>query len=176
MKNALLLFEVGLKLLITAVSLFLILLCYFWWNGGFFKGSGEELLKQHSSMHENKEIACKIEEKRIALYGDDLDVSFLRLYVDRGWEVYRKFHVLYENENGEKISFITYEFPLTMGIGAIVENTEIAIEETPDSIKIYYNKEPSKGFIVENNPFSKKIQFEFSNELWKLKKREGVCG
>ena len=77
--------------------------------------------------------------------GEDVDVSFWRLFIWGAKGVYRVYHIVYETESQEK-KFLTYKFPLTLGIGAIAENTDIIIEENADSIVIYYNKEPSDGF------------------------------
>ena len=52
-----------------------------------------------------------------------------------------------------------------------MENTNIFIEEFPDAIKFYYNREPIGGFVIDNNPFSKKIQMEYIDQ----KQMFGVC-
>ncbi len=169
-------FENFLKLFAVSIFLFPMLLCYVFWSGGHFPGSGTEPFFMISTNDENK-ISCKIEGKQLFVHGDSVNVSFFRLYFNFYHDLNRKFHIYYQNENGEKNDFVTYMFPLTYGIGAIIENTDVVIEETSDFIKIYYDKEPVNGFALEGDlhPFSKKILFEFRRNLYSLKKKGGVC-
>jgi hypothetical protein len=153
--------------------LFIILVCYFCWNGGQFEGEEKEILFRHGSFLEDSRV-CEIEGKKVSKFGENIDVSFWRLFIIGAKGLYRIYHIVYETNREEKI-FLTYKFPLTLGIGAITENTDILIEEREDSIVIYYNKKPSDEFKIEQNPFSKKVYFEYRNDLTALKKIDNLC-
>ena len=116
-----------------------------------------------------KTTICNIEEKRIFLWGEDTKVPYFSFK-----DEYRVYHILFEN-NVKKENIVTYKFPLTYGAGAIEENTDIVIVETQESITIYYNREPVGGFIVEQNPFSKKLRIEYRDRLFDLKREVGSC-
>lgn len=165
--------EISIKILICLYCLFFMLVCFSCWHGGHFEGDEKEFLFKHTSF--SKDVrACEIEGKKVSRLGEDVDVSFWRLFIWGAKGVYRVYHIVYETESQEK-KFLTYKFPLTLGIGAIAENTDIIIEENADSIVIYYNKEPSDGFEIEQNPFSKKIYFVHENDLFAIKKIDNLC-
>lgn len=169
-------FENFLKLFVMSSFLFPMLLCYGLWGGGHFPGSGTEPLYFIPLNGENK-ISCKIEGKQLFVHGDSVNVPFFNLYFNFYHDLYRKFHLYYIDVNGKKKDFVTYKFPLTYGIGAIIENTDIVIEETQDYIKIYHDQEPVNGFSFEGDllPFSKKILFEFKRDLYSLRKKGDIC-
>ena len=160
-----------LKMLIIFFGGSPMLLCFLFWNGGHFKGVGTSPFRQHLSQKDNN-MACSIDGTKLFLIGDDVDVSFFQMYAISGFKAYRFYHVFVIDERENRINLITYKFPLTTGIGAIIENTDMIIENSSDAITIYYDKEPVDGFVIENNPFHKKIQFE---KLDNLKKNEGIC-
>lgn len=163
-----------LKMLIVFFGGFPMLLCFLFWNGGHFKGVGASPFRQHLSQKDNS-MACSIDGTKLFLIGDDVDVSFFQMYAISGFKAYRFYHVFFIDETENRINFITYKFPLTTGVGAIIENTDMIIENSSDTITIYYDKEPIDGFLLEHNPFSKKILFERLDNLKSLKKHEGVC-
>ena len=72
---------------------------------------------------------------------------------------------MYEDVN-EMRSIVTYKFRYTTGISAIIEGSDmtLVIEDTPDSIIFWYDKVPEGEFIIEHNPFSKKMLFKYINE------------
>ncbi len=163
------------KVFITGFFVFSMVLFYSCENGGRYAGSGEEPLYLHS-IHQ-KDKVCQIEGKSLQRYGDDVDVSILRVFIMSSADVFRVHHIRYFDENSEKINFITFKFPLfsSGGIGATIDNTNLIILETAENIKIYYDKEPVDGFVVEHNPFSKEIQFEYEKDLRNLRKMDNVC-
>jgi len=166
--------ERPLKMLIIFFGCFPMFLCFLFWNGGHFKGAGTFSFRQNLSQTDNS-MACSIERKKLFLIGEDVDAPFFQMYAISGFKVYRFYHVFFFDDAGNRINFITYKFPLTTGIGAVIENTDMVIENSLNEIKIYYDKEPVDGFLLENNPFSKKIQFEKFGDLKNLKRDEGVC-
>jgi hypothetical protein len=153
------------KLILVAVVLFFSS-CGVWW--GTFRGIGFIPFFQNSTK-EMKTTICNIEEKRIFLWGEDTKVPYFSFK-----DEYRVYHILFEN-NVKKEKIVTYKFPLTYGAGAIEENTDIVIVETQENITIYYNREPVGGFIVEQNPFSKKLRIEYRDRLFDLKRDVGSC-
>ena len=120
--------------------------CGIWW--GTFPGIGYIPFFQHSSKN-MKTTICNIEGKRIFLFGEDTNVPYFSFK-----DEYRVYHILSEDSSNKEY-IATYKFPMTYGVGAIAENTDIAIVETQENITIYYSREPVGGFIIEQNPFSK---------------------
>lgn len=165
--------EIIIKTSISLFCLFVMLLCYFCWNGGYFEGFEKEFFVRYSELKDEISV-CEIEQNKISKFGETIDTAFLRLFVYGTHGLYRVYHIIYENSQGEA-NFLTYKFPLTLGIGAIVEDTDLVIEESVDAITIYYNRKPLNKFEIEHNPFSKKIKFEYKNDLSEMKKKEGSC-
>ncbi|SHK42487.1 MULTISPECIES: hypothetical protein [unclassified Fibrobacter] len=153
------------KLLFVFVLLFFSSCGLLW---GTFLGIGYIPFFQFSSKN-MKTTICNIEGKRIFLFGEDTNVPYFSFK-----EEYRVYHILSEDSTNKEY-IATYKFPLTTGIGAIVENTDIAIVETQEDITIYYNREPAGGFVIEQNPFSKKLRAEFRDRLFYIKSVDGAC-
>ena len=154
------------KLTFLAISLFFFCSCGFWW--GTFQGSGYKLFLQKTAKNKQP-IACRIEGKRLFLFGEDVHVPYFSFKAE-----YRVYHILYENESDRK-SIATYKFPLTYGIGAVDENADFVIIESEEFVAFYYNRKPVDGFNVVQNPFSKKILFEQRDDLFDLIKNDGAC-
>lgn len=165
--------------------LFVLLCCFVFtfvccscWGNGHFDGSGHIVVLQNLSKYKNP-ITCKIEGMKMHIFGDDVDVPILpfyfqcfsRVFLNAPNKYYRVYHFILENET----VFVTYKFPLTMGVGAVDENSDFVIIESEESLTFYYNRKPVDGFTVEQKPFSKKIKFEYSDKLFDLKKEEGAC-
>ena len=112
---------------------------------------------------------CSIEGKRIFLFGENTNVPYFSFK-----DEYRVYHILFEDSTNKEY-IATYKFPLTYGVGAIAENTDIAIVEAQENITIYYSREPVGGFIIEQNPFSKKLRAEFRDQLFYIKSEDGTC-
>ena len=140
--------------------------CGIWW--GTFPGIGYIPFFQHSSKN-MKTTICNIEGKRIFLFGEDTNVPYFSFK-----DEYRVYHILSEDSSNKEY-IATYKFPMTYGVGAIAENTDIAIVETQGNITIYYSHEPVGGFIIEQNPFSKKLRTEFRDRLFDIKSVDGAC-
>ena len=140
--------------------------CGIWW--GTFPGIGYIPFFQHSSKN-MKTTICNIEGKRIFLFGEDTNVPYFSFK-----DEYRVYHILSEDSSNKEY-IATYKFPMTYGVGAIAENTDIAIVETQENITIYYSHEPVGGFIIEQNPLSKKVRTEFRNRLFDIKSVDGAC-
>ena len=140
--------------------------CGIWW--GTFPGIGYIPFFQHSSKN-MKTTICNIEGKRIFLFGEDTNVPYFSFK-----DEYRVYHILSEDSSNKEY-IATYKFPMTYGVGAIAENTDITIVETQENITIYYSHEPVGGFIIEQNPFSKKLRTEFRDRLFDIKSVDGAC-
>ena len=140
--------------------------CGIWW--GTFPGIGYIPFFQHSSKN-MKTTICNIEGKRIFLFGEDTNVPYFSFK-----DEYRVYHILSEDSSNKEY-IATYKFPMTYGVGAIAENTDIAIVETQEKNTIYYSREPVGGFIIEQNPFSKKLRTEFHDQLFDIKSVDGAC-
>ena len=148
-----LLFDKFVKIFILVVYGFFILLDYSCTGGGNFEYAEPYKLP-----------TCAIENKKISRNIENMNVPYLRLFIKGTYGLYSVYHIYYKDENGERINFITYKFPFDYGLDVEMEDTGIFIEETPDAIKFYYNREPVGGFNIETNPFSKKIQMEYINQ------------
>lgn len=160
-------FELILKALISLSVAVVVLFCFIVWRGGHFPGKGEEILPIYSF---DDGESCITQNEKLAVLGEDVKTSFLRLFVNGPYGIYRVYKIFYVNSKEEKIHIATYEFPLTLGIGAIDEDTELFAETSHDVIKIYYTDEPVKSFTIEKNPFSKKILFVRKGDLSNLRK------
>jgi hypothetical protein len=163
-----------LKEVALILLLFLMCFCCGCRGGGHFDGDKNILVLQKNPKYK-KTVACRIEDKRVAIFEDDLDVSIFQLYFDFTTTLYRVYHFFVEEKLGERRVFITYKFPMTYGVGAVSENSDFVIKESSDSITIYYNKEPVDGFNIEQNPFSKKLKIERKNKLYDLMNMYGNC-
>ena len=140
--------------------------CGLWW--GTFRGIGLIPFYQYS-IKDMKTSICSIEGKKIFLLGEDTNVPYFSFK-----DEYRVYRILFE-DNIDKGSFVMYKFPLTYGAGAIEENTDIVIVESQKKITIYYNRKPVGGFIIEQNSFSKKIEIDFRERLFDIKREDGAC-
>ncbi|MCQ2050090.1 MAG: hypothetical protein MJZ22_03685 [Candidatus Saccharibacteria bacterium] len=167
--------EKKIKVFITVFFVFSMALFYSCEDGGHYAGSGEELLYLHSS-HQKKEV-CRIEGMALSRFGEDVDANILRVFITSSLDIFRVHHIRVTDENGERINFIMFKFPLYSagGIDASIDNTNLLMLETEKFVKIYYDKEPVGGFVVEHNPFSKEIQFEFQKDLRTLRTLDNVC-
>lgn len=145
-------FDRFVKIFILVVYGFFILLDYSCTGGGNFK------------YVDPYRPTCIVENKETSRYIENMNVPYLRLFIKGTYGLYSVYHIYYKDENGERINFITYKFPFDYGLDVEMEDTGIFIEETPNAIKFYYNREPVGGFIIESNPFSKKIQMEYINQ------------
>jgi len=152
--------------LLFVIVLLLLSSCGLWW--GTFQGIGYIPFFQYSSKNMQTTI-CSIEGKRIFLFGENTNVPYFSFK-----DEYRVYHILFEDSTNKEY-IATYKFPLTYGVGAIAENTDIAIVEAQENITIYYSREPVGGFIIEQNPFSKKLRAEFRDQLFYIKSEDGAC-
>ena len=165
--------ERGIKIFITLFFIFLMLLEYSCENGGRYSVMKEKQLVE--DMFKEKKIECEIAAKEMSWLEEPIDVSFWKVFILGYHGMYRVYDVLYTNELGRKNKFITYKFPFTYGLDVPVEETSLLFEETRDAIKIYYDKEPVGGFVVENNPFSKKILFEQKSNFNDIVRTDEAC-
>lgn len=107
----------------------------------------------------------EIEGMKIYRIRDPLPPFFFHLYLFGTRGIYYVYHLMYEDANGIH-PMITYKFRYTTGISAIIEgsNMTLMMENTPDGIVFWYDKVPEGEFIIEHNPFSKKMLFKYINE------------
>ena len=157
-------YDKQLKIFIISFYSFFLLLIFFCSNGGHFE-----------FYHPEKKVFCVIDEKKVFTGLDDLKVPFLRFFIYGNQSMFCTYHLYYEDDTGEKNNFITYRFPYKYGLDEHLETTFFVIEETSDSIKIYYNNEPAGGFEMENNPFSKNILLEHKRNLDEILNTNGTC-
>ena len=153
-------FEKFVKIFILLVYGLFFLVDYACTNGGNFEYAEPYSLP-----------VCNVENKKISRYLENVNIPYLCLFIKGTHGLYSVYHIYYENEVGERINIITYKFPFTYGLDVPMEDTNIFIEEFPDAIKFYYNRDPIGGFVIDNNPFSKKIQMEYIDQ----KQMFGVC-
>ena len=159
-------FENPVKIFIVVFYSFFILLYYSCTSGGHYE------FKEPI----NKEV-CDIDGKSISRFKENIDIPFFREFIFGYRGIYGIFHIYYEDETGNRNNIITYKFPFSYGLDNVSEDTGLLIEETPDVIRCYYDREPEGGFIVENNPFSKKIEFKYWDGLkWlQMSGRKKLC-
>ncbi len=153
-----------LKISIIVFYSFVLVLHYSCTNGGHFE-----------FYNAKNKMTCNIEGKKISTYVDDLDVPYIRFFILGNHGMYCTYHINYEDESGKKNSFITYKFPYKYGLDVVLEKASFVIEETLDNVKIYYNNNPTNGFVIENNPFSKKLILEYTSDLKKVSNADGNC-
>ena len=157
-------FERIVKYFIIIVCSFYMLIEYACTDGGNFDFAEPKNLP-----------TCSVENKKVARYLEKMKVPFLRLFINGTQGLFSTYHVYYKNASGKKIDIITYKFPFTYGLDVIMEDTRIMIKETPEVIMIYYDEEPIDGFIISDNPFSKKILLEYKSDLEELRKKGESC-
>ena len=157
-------FEKFIKIFIIFAYTFFILLDYSCTGGGNFKFS-----ESYNSPN------CILENKKISVYPENINVPYLRLFIKGTRGIFVNYHVYYKNDLGEKNDILTYRFPFTYGLDVIMENTLIMVKETSDAIIIYYDKEPINGFVIKNNPFSKKVLLKYKSDLDELRKNGETC-
>ena len=127
-------------------------------------GEGPVLLESKDAITGETKTS-EIEGMKIYRVRDALPPFFCHLYLFGTRGIYYVYHLMYEDVNGMR-SIVTYKFRYTTGISAIIEGSDmtLVIEDTPDSIVFWYDKVPEGEFIIEHNPFSKKILFKYINE------------
>lgn len=121
---------------------------------------------------------CSIENKKIIKKRDTLSVPLIQVISGVNKDIVYTYHLMFEGKNGFE-TFLTYSFPFTTGIGAVAEDTQFLIEETPDNITIYHDtmleKELGQKFNLVKSPFSKNIHIKYKSDLWKNKGKPGTC-
>ena len=153
------------------------LICFSCWGAGYHDdGFGDYALTQ------NKGI-CKIDGKTIFYVAEGTYVPFFRLLIKGPAKVYtngldgvlRVSHIFVENTAGEKTNIITFKNPIDYRWDAISGISDFVIVESSDYVTLYYDREPVDGFVIENNPFAKKIQFVQMDNLQKVKEMDNAC-
>jgi hypothetical protein len=102
-------------------------------------------------------VHCEIEGKKLYIQTESNHPGFWECYFNRDYCVTYTRSLLYES-NDQKQVIIKYEYPRRDFSGDSI-SLLLSIAEENDGIAIYYNHEPAHGFILENNPFSKELQF-----------------
>ena len=170
-------FKKAVIIVVITCSFFYMLICFSCWGAGYHDdGFGDYALTQ------NKGI-CKIDGKTIFYVAEGTYVPFFRLLIKGPAKVYtngldgvlRVSHVFVENSAGEKINIITFKNPIDYRWDAISGVSDFVIVESSDYVTLYYDKEPVDGFVIENNPFAKEIQFVQSVNLQKIKEMDNAC-
>ena len=170
-------FKKAVIIVIITCSIFYMLICFSCWGAGYHDdGFGDYALIQ------NKGI-CKIDGKTIFYVAEGTYVPFFRLLIKGPAKVYtngldgvlRVSHVFVENSAGEKINIITFKNPIDYRWDAISGISDFVIVESSDYVTLYYDREPVDGFVIENNPFAKEIQFVQSVNLQKIKEIDNAC-
>ena len=162
------------KVFIIGFYGFVMLLLYVCHPRDFTPVDNERVLA-YTKANQKEGIGCQIEGYKLSKLEEPLVVPFLQVFINGYYGLYRVYDIMYVNESGEKRKFLTYKCPLTYGLDVIPEDIDFVIEETSDVITVYYEKEPVDGFKVENNPFSKEIQFKFLSDLENVRAVEGAC-
>jgi len=75
----------------------------------------------------------------------------------------------------KKTNIITFKNPIDYRWDAISGISDFVVVESSDYITLYYDKEPVDGFVIENNPFAKNIQFVQMDNLQKVKEMDDAC-
>lgn len=170
-------FKKAVIIVVITCSFFYMLICFSCWGAGYHDdGFGDYALTQ------NKGI-CKIDGKTIFYVAEGTYVPFFRLLIKGPAKVYtngldgvlRVSHVFVENSAGEKINIITFKNPIDYRWDAISGISDFVIVESSDYVTLYYDREPVDGFVIENNPFAKEIQFVQSVNLQKIKEMDNAC-
>ena len=172
------LFEKTVIIVVITYLFFYMLICFSCWGAGYHDdGFGDYALTQ------NKGI-CKIEGKTIFYVAEGTYVPFFRLLIKGPAKVYtngpdgllRVSHIFIENTAGEKkTNIITFKNPIDYRWDAISGISDFVVVESSDYITLYYDKEPVDGFVIENNPFAKNIQFVQMDNLQKVKEMDDAC-
>lgn len=103
-------------------------------------------------------VDCNLEGVQLIWRHIDDSENFWIYYFDRSEALFNKTKYTYE-ENGVHKVFLRYGF---RG-GESDENwgnLRILLVEYEDEYVVYYTIQPDGGFVLENNPYSKKIRFE----------------
>ena len=170
-------FKKAVIIVVITCSFFYMLICFSCWGAGYHDdGFGDYALTQ------NKGI-CKIDGKTIFYVAEGTYVPFFRLLIKGPAKVYtngldgvlRVSHIFVENTAGEKINIITFKNPIDYRWDAISGISDFVIVESSDYVTLYYDREPVDGFVIENNPFAKEIQFVQSVNLQKIKEMDNAC-
>lgn len=118
-------------------------------------------------------IYCEIEGKKMYTLTESNHPGFWECYFNRDYCVTYTRSLLYEQE-GQKQALIRYEYPGHDLSGDSI-SLLLSIAEEDERIAIYYNHEPVHGFILANNPFSKELQFEQTEQIRMGKKDRNEC-
>jgi len=170
-------FEKTVIIVVITCSFFYMLICFSCWGAGYHNdGFGDYALTQ------NKGI-CKIDGETIFYVAEGTYVPFFRLLIMGPAKVYtngpdgvlRASHIFIENTAGEKTNIITFKNPIDYRWDAISGTSDFVIVESSDYVTLYYDLEPIDGFVIENNPFAKDIQFVQTDNLQDLKKMKDAC-
>lgn len=156
-------FDFLLKIGIVHLSALLLILDYGlgWPAPGF---SAKPLKKVLSS---KSEVECEIDGVKLYEKRDSIDVSYWYIFLNGKRNLFYVYHLLYSSDENDKNVLLTYKFPVSVygGRDQDVAYTNFLIEENDSLITINYNKEPADGFVIENNPFNKKIVMKYNQEL-----------
>ncbi len=99
---------------------------------------------------------CELEGKRLFLERDGQDSSFLYdFFIGYGPQFY-VYHLQYEDDGGRK-NILSYKFAPRGGIGAVIQGTSLGIDDSKDSIVVFYDTEPEDGFVIDSSSFSDRI-------------------
>jgi hypothetical protein len=91
-----------------------------------------------------------LEGKRLFLERDGQDSSFLYdFFIGYGPQFY-VYHLQYEDEGGRK-NILSYKFAPRGGIGAVIQGTSLGIDDSKDSIVVFYDTEPEDGFVIDSS-------------------------
>ena len=143
-------------------------------NGGHYPVMDEKMIIGENA-NDEKKINCEFDKKRILWLEEPVDMPYWKIFIWGYHGMYRVYDVLYENELGKTTKLFTYKFPFTYGLDVLAENTFFLIEESHDLIKIYYDRKPVDGFIIDNNPFSKRIIFQYMSNLDDVERKDHMC-
>ena len=106
---------------------------------------------------------CELEGKRLFLERDGQDSSFLYdFFIGYGPQFY-VYHLQYEDEGGGRKNILSYKFSPRGGIGAVIQGTSLGIDDSKDSIVVFYDTEPEDGFVIDSSSFSDRIVIKKSS-------------
>lgn len=162
-KNFVECFDFLLKFCIVVFFALLLFLDYCWgWPAPGFPAKPLQRVTQS-----NEQIDCEIAGFRLYENMDTVDVSYLYIFLNGKRNLHYVYHLLYSSDESNKNILLTYKFPVSLygGRDQDVEYTNFLIEENDSLITINYNREPIDGFVIENNPFEKKIVMRYNSEL-----------
>lgn len=120
----------------------------------------------HMIIPPNEEVECVISGIKLYRVRDSLNVD-LKNSPNKLLDSYYFYHLLYDFGEDEKKVLLTYKFPYPTSGGrdVVIENTSLLIEESDSLVIVNYNKKPVGGFLIENNPFEKKIVMRYNSDL-----------